>query len=133
MTYKNKTIIRVLLLIVILVIGFRVTSWCMDKCDSTFEGSSIKNPNSYLLDFSCMDKSDSHSITLYSGDSLRVNYTITDGRIDVTVGMEGQEPIYRGNDVSTGAFALEIQDSGEYKIKISSDQAKGRLELSREE
>ena len=53
---------------------------------------------------------------LESGDTLKVTYEVRDGRADVTIGISGQDLIYRGNDVQTGAFELPISETGEYVI-----------------
>lgn len=64
---------------------------------------------------------------LESEDTLKVTYEVRDGRIDVTIGIADQDPIYRGNDVQTGDFELPIQEAGEYVISVHASKASGRL------
>ena len=131
MRKRTKTAIRICVLIVALGIGSVCFwgSWHRDRIDRVFDGSRVGNPNEYLLDFSYMDKSDCQTMYLESGDILKVTYEIKDGRIDVTIGISDQDPIYRGNDVQTGDFELPIQETGEYVISIRASKASGRLKF----
>lgn len=131
MQKRTKTAIRLCVLIVALGIG-SVCFWgsChRDRIDRVFDGSRVKNPNGYLLDFSYMDENDSQTMYLESGDILKVTYEIKDGRIDVTIGISDQDPIYRGSDVQTGDFELTIQETGEYVISVHASKASGTLEI----
>ena len=135
MQKRTKTVIRVCILIVALGIG-SVYFWgsChRDRIDRVFDGSRVGNPDGYWLDFSYMDKSDSQTMYLESGDTLNVTYEVRNGRIDVTIGISDQDPIYRGSDVQTGAFALPIQETDEYVISVNASKASGRLEFERKE
>ena len=51
--------------------------------------------------------------------------------MDVTVGMEGQTPIYRGNGQQNAEFVLEIIETGSYHISVSGHQAKGSISFTR--
>lgn len=129
MQKKTKTAIRICVLIVALGIS-TVCFWGLwhrDRIVRAFDGSRVGNPDGYWLDFSYMDKSDSQTMYLESGDILKVTYEIEDGRIDVTIGISDQEPIYRGNNVQTGDFELHIREAGEYAISVNASKASGRL------
>ena len=65
------------------------------------------------------------------GDQLRVALSHTEGYVDVTVGMEGKEPIYRGNGQQNAEFILEIAETGSYHISVSGHRAKGNVSFSR--
>lgn len=58
MQKKTKTVIRICVLIVALGIGSVCFwgSWHRNRIDRVFDGSRVKNPNGYLLDFSYMDE-----------------------------------------------------------------------------
>lgn len=132
MQERTKTVLRVCVLIVVLGIG----SVCLFgpwRSDRVFDGSRVGNPDGFLLDFSYMDRSDSHTMSLKPGDILKVTYEIKDGRVDVTIGTSDQDPIYRGDDVQTGAFELPIQEEGEYVISVNASRACGRLAFERKE
>ena len=51
--------------------------------------------------------------------------------VDVTVGMNGKEPIYRGNGQQNAEFVLEILKKGNYHISVSGHQAKGNIAFIR--
>lgn len=129
MQKRTKTVIRICVLVVVLGIGSACLFWLCrrDRIDRVFDGSRVGNTDGYWLDFSYMDKSDSQTIYLESGDTLKVTYEVRDGRIDVTIGISGQNLIYRGNDVQTGDFELPIQEAGEYVISVNASKASGRL------
>lgn len=130
--WKRATAVTwVCVLIAALGIGSVVCLFWPWRSDRIFDGSRVGNPDGYWLDFSYMDKSDSQTMYLESGDTLNVIYEVRDGRIDVTIGISDQNPIYRGNDVQTGAFALPIQETGEYVISVNASKASGRLEFER--
>ena len=135
MKKRTKTVIRICVLVVALGIGLACLflPWRRDRNDRVFNGSRVGNPDGFLLDFSYMDQSDSHTMSLKPGDILKVTYEIKDGRIDVTIGISGQDPIYHGNDVQTGAFELPIQEEGEYVISVNASRACGRLEFEQKE
>lgn len=126
MQKRTKTVIQICVLIVALGIGSICFLGSCDR-DRVFDGSRVGNPDGYWLDFSYMDKSDSQTMYLESGDILKVTYEIEDGRIDVTIGISDQEPIYRGNNVQTGNFELHIREAGEYAISVNASEASGRL------
>lgn len=135
MRKRTKTVIRICALIVALGIG-SVCFWgsChRGRMERVFDGSRVGNPEGYWLDFSYMDKSDSQSLYLESGDTLKVTYEVRDGRIDVAIGIPGEELIYRGDDIRTGGFELLIQETGEYAISVKADKASGALAFVRNE
>ena len=132
MKKRTRTVIRICVLIAALGIGsLCLQRACRGGIDRVFDGSRVGNPDGYWLEFSYMDQSDSQTVYLESGDTLEVTYEVRGGRVDVAIGISGQDPIYRGNDVQTGAFELPIQDSGEYVISVSAAKASGRLAFER--
>lgn len=132
MQKRMKAVIRICVLIVALGIGSACLFWPCRQ-DRIFDGSRIGNPDEYLLDFSYMDQSDSHTMHLESGDTLKVTYEIKGSRIDVTIGISGHNLIYQGNDIQTAAFELPVQEAGEYVISVNASKASGRLEFERKE
>ncbi len=94
---------------------------------SRFDGSRVRNPDAYLLTFSCMNQDDAHSMHMEKGDLLRVEYAIERGRVDVRVEMDGEEMIYRGDRVDSGSFALPAARAGDYGVSVHAENAAGRL------
>lgn len=133
MRKRTKGVIWICVLIFALGIGSECLFWSyrMGRIDRVFDGSRVGNSDGYCLDFSYMDKSDSQTMHLESGDTLKVTYKVRDGRVDVTIGISDRELIYRGNDVQTEAFELPIQEAGEYVISVNASKASGRLEFEK--
>lgn len=133
MRKKAKIVIWVCILIVGIGFACFLGPYRRSGIDRRFDGSRVGNPDGYWLDFSYMDQNDSQTLFLESGDTLKVRYEIKDGRIDVTIGVSGRDPVYRGNDIQTGAFELQIQEAGEYIVSVNASRASGRLAFERKE
>ena len=98
---------------------------------SVFDGSRAADASGFRMEYSMLNQEESADLTLREGDCLRVSLSHTDGFVNVTVGMEGQEPIYRGNGHQNADFILEIAESGNYHISVSGHQAKGSISFTR--
>ena len=98
---------------------------------SVFDGSRVSDTSGFRMEYSMLNREESADLTLREGDCLRVSLSHTDGSVNVTVGMEGQEPIYRGNGQQNAEFVLEIAESGNYHISVSGHQAKGNVSFTR--
>lgn len=95
--------------------------------EPTFNGSRVRNPDCYTLDFDIMNQMDSHSIVLSRGAIMSVDFAIEKGEVDLTIGIDGEEPIYRGNGINEGAFDLGIPADGCYRITVDAKHAKGYI------
>ncbi len=98
---------------------------------SVFDGSSVSDASGFLMEYRILNREESADLTLTEGDRLLVSLSHTEGTVDVTVGMEGQEPIYRGNGQQSAEFVLEILEKGNYHISVSGHQAKGNVSFAR--
>ena len=83
------------------------------------------------MEYSILNREESADLNLTEGDCLRISLSHTEGTVDVTVGMEEQKPIYRGNGQQNADFVLEILESGKYHISVSGHQAKGNISFTR--
>ena len=98
---------------------------------SAFEGSSVSNASGFWVEYSVLNQEESADLNLKKGERLQVDLSHADGYVDVTVGIEGQEPIYRGNGQQNAAFLLEIAETGKYHIAVSGYHAKGSVSFTR--
>lgn len=98
---------------------------------SVFDRSRAADASGFRMEYSMLNREESADLTLMEGDCLRVSLSHTDGSVNVTVGMEGQEPIYQGNGQQNADFILEIAESGNYHISVSGHQAKGSISFTR--
>ena len=97
-----------------------------------FNGDRISNPGRFALQFERMNKTDSETMALAEGDALRVSWQVESGQMDIVIGMEGEEAVYRANDRSAGDeadFCVDILRAGSYTITVSAREAKGRIEF----
>ena len=78
-----------------------------------------------------MNREETADLNLTEGDRLRVSLSHTEGSVDVTVRLEGQETIYRGNGQQNADFVLEIAETGNYHISVWGYQAKGNVSFTR--
>ena len=83
------------------------------------------------MDYSVLDREETEDLVFYAGDQLQITLSHTNGYVDVTVGMEGKEPIYRGNEQQNADFVLEIAETVNYHISVSGHQAKGTISFTR--
>ena len=98
---------------------------------SVFDGSRLANASEFQMEYSALNREEAAELVLQAGEQLRVTLSHTEGTVDVTVGMEGQEPIYRGRGQQNADFILEIAESGNYHISVSGHQAKGSISFTR--
>ncbi len=98
---------------------------------SVFDGSRASDAAGFRMEYRMLDREESADLALTDGDGLRVALSHTEGSVDVTVRLEGQEPIYRGNGQQNAEFVLEITETGSYHISVSGHQAKGSVSFTR--
>ena len=100
--------------------------------ETLFDGARISDQGRFALQFDRMNRTDSETLSLAEGDALRVSWQIESGQIDVTIGMEDEEALYRANDRAAGDeadFCVEIPQTGSYTITVTARDAKGRIEF----
>lgn len=94
-----------------------------------FSGSRVKNPDRYYLEFSYMNQTDFSLMELQKGDVLSVSFAITKGHVNIGIGMEGNKPVYKGDDIESGNFTVEIEKTGQYRIDVSAKRAAGVIDI----
>ena len=101
------------------------------RAGSVFDGSRVSDTSGFRMEYSILNREESAGLNLTEGDRLQVSLSHTEGTVDVTVGMNGKEPIYRGNGQQNAEFVLEILEKGNYHISVSGHQAKGNIAFIR--
>ena len=101
------------------------------RTGSVFDGSRVSDASGFRMEYSILNREESAGLNLTEGDRLQVSLSHTEGTVDVTVGMNGKEPIYRGNGQQNAEFVLEILEKGNYHISVSGHQAKGNIAFIR--
>ena len=101
------------------------------RTGSVFDGSRVSDASGFRMEYSILNREESAGLNLTEGDRLQVSLSHTEGTVDVTVGMNGKEPIYRGNGQQNAEFVLEILEKGNYHISVLGHQAKGNIAFIR--
>ena len=98
---------------------------------SVFDGSRVSNASEFQMEYFVLNREETAELELKAGDRLEVTLSHTKGYVDVTVGLCGKDPIYRGNGQENAGFVLEIAETGNYHISVSGHQAKGNVSFTR--
>ena len=98
-----------------------------------FEGTRTADENQFTLDYSFLDKTETHTMNLEQGTGVKVKIESLSGRIDVVVSDAYGKELYRGNDASSGSFLLEIPETGAYTFSVTGSRADGSVAFAVEE
>ena len=79
---------------------------------SVFDGSRVSDASGFRMEYRILNREESADLILAEGDRLKVFLSHIEGSVDVIVGMNGKEPIYRGNGQQNAEFVLEILEKG---------------------
>lgn len=84
-------------------------------------------PNRYYLQLKPLNDTMTETYSLKAGDAIAVTMEVESGALDILIAQRGGDVVYRGNEVQSGAFVLEITESGEYDISVTGRQGRGTL------
>jgi hypothetical protein len=101
----------------------------MDKDD--FEGSIISTETEFRMEYSILNKEESAELKLTEGDQIQVSISNTAGNVEVIVGQNGEDPIYKGTGQENADFILTIPKTGAYQILVIGHHAKGEIYFTR--
>ena len=120
---KGKQAISAILLVMCLLFA-----GCEGK--STFDGSRTSGETEFRMEYSILDKEESAELKLAEGDQLQVSISHTTGNVDVIVGRNGEEPIYKGTGQENADFVLTIPQTGAYQVSVRGHRAKGKISFT---
>ncbi len=103
-------------------------SGCGEK--SAFDGSVISGETVFRMEYSILDKEESAEMKLTEGDLIQVSISHTAGNVDVIVGRNGEEPIYKGTEQENADFILTVPKTGGYHISVTGHRAKGEISFT---
>ena len=121
----HKTII----LSAILLAACLLLSGCGGK--SAFDGSRISSETLFRMEYSILDKEESVELKLTEDDQIQVHISHTAGNVDVIVGQNGEDPIYKGLGQENADFILTVPKTGCYHLSVTGHRAKGEISFSR--
>ena len=82
------------------------------------------------MEYSILDKEESAELKLTKEDQMQVHISHTAGNVDVIVGWNGEDPIYKGTEQENADFILTIPKTGCYHISVTGHRAKGELSFT---
>ena len=95
---------------------------------STFDGSRVKNADSYQLDIKTMNCTDTHTLELKQGDTLKILFETVKGSLEMTITAPDGTVIYQGDGAAT-EFTVEAPMDGVYPIVVVGQKAKGSIHV----
>ena len=127
---QNRALLKVLSISAIMIAAML---FLLTGCgtSSAFDGSRVSNASVFQMEYSVLNREETAELVLQAGEQLQVSLSHTEGTVDVTVGTDGNEPIYRGNGQQNAEFILEITETGNYHISVLGHQAKGNVSFTR--
>ncbi len=118
-----------IILSAILLAACLLLSGCGER--SAFDGSRTSDETGLRMEYSILDKEESAELKLTEGDQIQVRISHTAGNVDVIVGENGEEPIYKGAGQKNADFILTIPKTGSYLISVTGHRAKGEISFTR--
>lgn len=105
----------------------------MSGCHTTelFIGSVTSADDGIFAEYTVFDCSREWLMTLSEGDLLKVSHACESGTVEITVGTDGDTPIYEGNGLGDIEFSLNIRKSGTYRISLTGHDAVGSISFTK--
>ena len=95
---------------------------------SGFDGSSVKNEDSYQLDIKTMNGTDTHTLELKQGDMLKIQFETVKGKLNLKITSPDGTALYQG-DGTVKEFTVEAPMDGAYPIVVVGQKAKGSIHI----
>ena len=125
---QMKRIAPSIILSTILLAACLLLSGCGGK--GAFDGSRTSDETEFRMEYSLLDKEESAELYLIEGDQIQVHISHIAGNVDVIVGQNGEEPIYKGTEQENADFVLTVPKTGTYQISVTGHRAKGEVSLT---
>lgn len=102
----------------------------LSSCVSTtFAGNRNITDSLFDLEFSYFSGPISSHMNLIHGARLEFDYHLDKGSLNIYVGIQGKSYIYQGNDQVDGNYKIDIEEDGDYSIKVVGKEAKGYISI----
>lgn len=99
-------------------------------CSSTkFDGSRTGNESQLIMDYKVLNKEDYQILELENGDIVDFKIVSESGKVDIVLQKDGETPVYKGVDIPTSSFSVDISESGKYKVSVTGKNAKGNVSI----
>jgi hypothetical protein len=99
-------------------------------CTARFTGDEVADETHFSLDFTQLDGTKWHEMTLGEGAIVDVVIEADYGRLDILVSGEKGEVIYQANDAESMVFSLIIRKAYTYKFVVTGKDAQGKVSFT---
>lgn len=124
---RNKNLVVLWLAVCLLV----MLTGC--HAASKFDGSKIVHEDHFQMNYTILNQTEEAVLSLEAGDTLQVEISQNSGTVSVVIGMDGKGPIYTGTDLLNADFALNITETGCYRISVAGQDACGSVVFTKAE
>lgn len=83
------------------------------------------------MDYSAFNRQECAELSCVAGDALRVSIAQTSGTVDLTIGVDGKEPVYEGNGLTAADFIVNLSEDGIYRIAVTGHRAAGNVSFQK--
>lgn len=111
-------------LIIISILLLIIATGCGKQ---VFNGNRTSNDVQFIMDFSVLNKTETHEMSLEEGTTVNVDIEKISGRIDILVEDIDGNKIYRGDNADSNQFSFDIPKSSTYIFSITGKKAKGSV------
>lgn len=115
------------LLMILIVLTLLIATGCRKQ---VFIGSSTGNSAKFKLDYSILNSTKTHEIKLKKEATINVIIENKSGELDILVSDSNGEKIYKGDNVTSGKFSIEIPKTDTYKFSVAGSNAKGSVSFT---
>ena len=119
--YHKYGIITGAVILMILVLA------CKSRMFTEFEGSKTEDLTHFAMDFSVLNTTYTHEMSVGKDECVEVRIKKEKGTLSLKIEKEEGEPIYQGDDVSSGDFVVFAEESGNYRFTVSGKRAGGKV------
>lgn len=95
-----------------------------------FNGSRLGNESQLVMEYSVLNKTETQSLTVNSGDKIRARIIVDSGSLSVKIQKDDETPIYENNVISESEeFDIDVEGSGIYTLVVIGEMAKGSVDF----
>lgn len=103
----------------------------MSACSESYSGSRLGNESELSMKYDVFNTTDSQLMKLEKGDVIDADIFSLSGKLSVTIQNEAGEAVFESEDLKTGQFQVDIDESGMYQITVTGRKARGSLSFKK--
>jgi hypothetical protein len=92
-----------------------------------FDGSRTGNDTQFIMEYSVLNRTETHEMKLEEGTNINVKLVNESGRLKILVTDPDGQEIYSGDRADSSEFSLKATKTGTYKFSVTGNKAKGSV------